>query len=75
QPLRATLGDAHPDTLIAELCLAVTLRSMGRGVEADRLRGRAVSALDRRLGSGHPWTAAGRGWQRVDRDLEFLLPA
>ncbi|MFD0431839.1 tetratricopeptide repeat protein [Streptomyces zhihengii] len=71
--LRARLGDGHPDTLIADLCLAVTLRSMGRTAEAGRLRGRSVSALDRRLGSGHPWTEAGRGWRRVDRDLEFLL--
>ncbi|MGY1496782.1 FxSxx-COOH system tetratricopeptide repeat protein [Streptomyces sp. QTS52] len=73
--LRACLGDGHPDTLIADLCLAVTLRSMGRTADASRLRDRAVSALDARLGAGHPWTAAGRGWQRIDRDLEFLLPA
>ncbi|MEW2613465.1 FxSxx-COOH system tetratricopeptide repeat protein [Streptomyces sp. NPDC047880] len=75
QALRTCLGEGHPDTLIADLSLAVTLRSMGRAAEAGRLRDRAVSAFDKRLGPGHPWTAAGRGWQRVDRDLEFLLPA
>ena len=73
--LSARLGEGHPDTLLADLCLAVTLRSMGRTDEAQRLRNRAVVAFDRRLGAAHPWTVAVRGWQRVDRDLEFLLPA
>ncbi|MEU6534392.1 FxSxx-COOH system tetratricopeptide repeat protein [Streptomyces sp. NPDC047000] len=73
--LGVRLGEKHPDTLLADLCLAVTLRSTGRGDEARHLRNRVVTEFDRRLGGTHPWTAAVRSWQRVDRDLEFLLPA
>ncbi|KUL42776.1 FxSxx-COOH system tetratricopeptide repeat protein [Streptomyces regalis] len=73
--LRDRVGDKHPDTLIAELGLAVTLHSLGRTVEAGRLRDRVVATFTQRLGDEHAWTAAARGWQRIDRDLEPLLPA
>ncbi|MFE1857915.1 FxSxx-COOH system tetratricopeptide repeat protein [Streptomyces anandii] len=73
--LRTRLGAAHPDTAIAELGLAVTLRALGRTAEATRLRESAAAALGRRLGGGHAWATAARNWQRVDRDLEPLLPA
>ncbi|WP_031480774.1 FxSxx-COOH system tetratricopeptide repeat protein [Streptomyces bicolor] len=73
--LHDCLGSSHPDSLIADLALAVTLRSLGRIPEATRLRDGAVSLFARRLGAGHPWTKAARNWQRIDRDLEPLLPA
>lgn len=73
--LRDRVGDNHPDTLIAYLGVAVTLRSLGHMSEAGRLRDRAVAAFAKRLGEAHAWTAAARGWQRIDRDLEPLLPA
>ncbi|MFF4500527.1 FxSxx-COOH system tetratricopeptide repeat protein [Streptomyces sp. NPDC001401] len=73
--LRDRVGDNHPDTLIADLGLAVTLHSLGRTVEAGRLRNRALATFAKRFGDGHAWTVAARGWQRIDRDLEPLLPA
>ncbi|MGI5379521.1 FxSxx-COOH system tetratricopeptide repeat protein [Streptomyces sp. CA-251387] len=75
QALHGCLGGSHPDSLIAGLGLAVTLRSLGRVPEATQLRDEAVSLFARRLGAGHPWTKAARNWQRIDRDLEPLLPA
>ncbi|MGW6731623.1 FxSxx-COOH system tetratricopeptide repeat protein [Streptomyces sp. NPDC055013] len=73
--LRRCLGNSHPDSLIAGVGLAVTLRSLGRIPEATELRDTAASHFVRRLGAGHPWTKAARTWQRIDRDLEPLLPA
>ncbi|MEU8930115.1 FxSxx-COOH system tetratricopeptide repeat protein [Streptomyces sp. NPDC048409] len=73
--LHGRLGADHPDSLIAGLGLAVTLRSLGRVPEAIRLRDTAASLFARRLGADHPWAKAAANWQRVDRDLEPLLPA
>jgi hypothetical protein len=52
--LRETLGTDHPDTLICEANLAVTIRASGRGTEAEELRGRILSNFNRILGAGHP---------------------
>ncbi|MFE2429474.1 FxSxx-COOH system tetratricopeptide repeat protein [Streptomyces sp. NPDC059373] len=72
---RNVLGPTHPDTVIAEACLAVTLRSLDREQEALRLRDRATGEFARQLGEGHAWTLAARQWERIDRDLEPLLPS
>ncbi|WP_369274647.1 hypothetical protein AB5J55_36110 [Streptomyces sp. R11] len=73
--LHGCLGSSHPDSLIAGVGPAVTLRSLGRIPEATQLRDAAASQFAHRLGAGHPWTKAARNWQRIDRDLEPLLPA
>ena len=68
--LRETLGADHPDTLICEANLAVTLREAGQEKEADELRARLLVDFDRILGPGHPDAAQLRKWQRINRDLE-----
>ena len=69
--LRKTLGDSHPDTLIAQANLAITMRAHGQEDEADRLRRQIAAAMARPpLGESHPGIVALRNWVLVDGELE-----
>jgi hypothetical protein len=66
-------GRDHPDTLVCESNLAVTLHKAGRKAEAAKQRTHALDDLGRVLGPGHPDTVQLRKWQWINRDLEPQL--
>jgi len=71
--LRETLGRDHPDTLVCEANLAVTLHQAGRDADAEELRTRILADFGRILGAGHPDALQLQKWQRINRDLEPQL--
>ena len=68
--LTRCLGAEHPDTLVCQANLAVTLREAGRDQEAKELKAKVLADLARVLGAGHPDVAQLREGQRINRDLE-----
>ena len=66
------LGDDHPDTLVCEANLAVTMRQDGRTEEAGQLRVRIRDRLIQVLGPQHPDARLLQDWDRIDLDLEVL---
>ena len=68
--LRHRLGPGHPDTLVCEANLAVTLHMAGREDQARELRDRILAEMDRVLGENHPNGTLLREWDRNNRDLE-----
>ena len=68
--LRDRLGGNHPDTLVCQANLTVTLRASGQEKEAEELRARLLADVSRVLGPGHPDIAQLQKWQRINRDLE-----
>ena len=56
QARRATLGNDHPETLIAIANLANLLRDMGELAEAKPLMEEAVQGATETLGKDHPHT-------------------
>jgi CO dehydrogenase nickel-insertion accessory protein CooC1 len=68
--LREVLGPDHPDTLVCQANLSVTLRQAGRDHEAEELRAAIMADLSRVLGASHPDSMQLHEWQRINRDLE-----
>lgn len=67
------LGADHPDTLVCESNLAVTMHTARQEAEAEKRRARSLDRLNRVLGPGHPDAAQLRNWQWINRDLEPQL--
>ena len=68
--LQETLGIHHPDTLVCEANLAISLRQEGQVQDAEELRARVLADFTRVLGASHPDLAQLHKWQRINRDLE-----
>jgi hypothetical protein len=64
-------GPQHPDVVVCNGNLAVTLRDAGRKEEAMALRSEVLDELIRHLGEDHPATRNVRSWRRNGRDLEL----
>jgi len=60
----------HPDTLVCEANLAVTLRASGHPDEGSRLQQRVLTSLSLVVGENHPNVSALRQWRLQNRDLE-----
>ncbi|GGM09790.1 cytochrome c [Streptomyces fumigatiscleroticus] len=72
-PLLAEVaGEEHPLTLSCTANLALDLRGLGRGPEADALRDKAVDGLNRVVRNGHPWLEAARVGHRIECDVATL---
>jgi len=68
--LKRTLGEYHPDALVCQADLAVTLRARGHGEEAAQLQQQVISVQVRTLGEEHPNIGALRKWRLQNRELE-----
>jgi hypothetical protein len=68
--LTRVLGAEHPDTLICQANLAITLRDAGRSDEAEQLAASVLVRLEQVLGKGHPDISQLQARQRINRDLE-----
>lgn len=69
-PLLAEVAGAeHPLTLSCTANLALDLRGLGRGTEADELQRRAVEGLSRVVKADHPWLIAARQRRRIECDM------
>jgi hypothetical protein len=68
--LKATYGARHPDTLVCEANLTVTIQAGGRAEEAESLRQRVIDEMSLVLGEEHPNVIALRHWRLQNRDLE-----
>ena len=68
--LTRVLGAEHPDTLVCQANLTVTLRTQGRFEEAQELMTAVLTGLERVLGKNHPDIVQLRAGQRINRDLE-----
>ncbi|MGI5253482.1 FxSxx-COOH system tetratricopeptide repeat protein [Actinacidiphila glaucinigra] len=63
------VGRDHPLTLACTANLALDLRGLGRGEEADELGPRAVEGFTRVVRSDHPWLLAAQQRRRIECDL------
>ncbi|GAA3818264.1 FxSxx-COOH system tetratricopeptide repeat protein [Streptomyces chiangmaiensis] len=63
------VGQDHPLTLACTANLALDLRGLGRGAEADELGSRAVEGFSRVVRSDHPWLLAAQQRRRIECDL------
>ncbi|MEU7059790.1 FxSxx-COOH system tetratricopeptide repeat protein [Streptomyces sp. NPDC046197] len=69
-PLLAEVaGETHPLTLSVTANLALDLRGLGRGAEADELQRRAVDGFGGVVRADHPWLLAARQRRRVECDM------
>jgi alkylhydroperoxidase family enzyme len=68
--LTGVLGAEHPDTLLCQANLSVTLRTEGRFEEAQELATAVLAGLERVLGKNHPDIVQLRAGQRLNCDLE-----
>jgi hypothetical protein len=68
--LTKVLGPDHPDTLICQADLAVTLRDAGRSEESEKLAASVLAGLEKAVGKRHPDIARLQSGQRINRDLE-----
>ncbi|GAA4014321.1 FxSxx-COOH system tetratricopeptide repeat protein [Streptomyces plumbiresistens] len=69
-PLLAEVaGEEHPLTLSCTANLALDLRGLGRGPEADELQRKAVDGFTRILRADHPWLLAARQRRRIECDM------
>jgi hypothetical protein len=64
------LGARHPDTLLCQANLAVTLRTSGRADDAIRLQQLVMAEMSDVLMEEHPSIVALREWRLQGRDLE-----
>ncbi|CAM5700153.1 hypothetical protein SAFG77S_01213 [Streptomyces afghaniensis] len=62
-------GEEHPLTLSVMANLALDLRGLGRGEEADELQRKAVEGFGRVVRADHPWLVAARQRRRIECDL------
>ncbi|MFD9933203.1 FxSxx-COOH system tetratricopeptide repeat protein [Streptomyces massasporeus] len=67
--LTEAAGDDHPLTLSCTSNLALDLRGLGRGDEADVLQRKAVEGFAAVLRSDHPWLQAARQRRRIECDI------
>ncbi|MEV5321731.1 FxSxx-COOH system tetratricopeptide repeat protein [Streptomyces sp. NPDC052687] len=67
--LAEVAGEHHPLTLSCTANLALDLRGLGRGAEADELQRRAVDGFSRVLRANHPWLLAARQRRRIECDM------
>ncbi|MFD8228431.1 FxSxx-COOH system tetratricopeptide repeat protein [Streptomyces massasporeus] len=63
------LGEDHPLALSGTANLALDLRGLGRGAEADGLQRQALEGFARVLRAEHPWLLAVRQRRRIECDL------
>ncbi|MEU2910732.1 FxSxx-COOH system tetratricopeptide repeat protein [Streptomyces massasporeus] len=63
------LGEDHPLALSGTANLALDLRGLGRGAEADGLQRQALEGFARVLRAEHPWLLAVRRRRRIECDL------
>lgn len=69
-PLLAEVaGKEHPLTLSCTANLALDLRGLGRGQEANELQLKAVEGFSRVVRSDHPWLLAARQRRRIECDM------
>jgi hypothetical protein len=69
-PLLAEVaGEDHPLTLSCTANLALDLRGLGRGPEADELQRKAVEGFTRVVRVDHPWLLAARQRRRIECDM------
>ncbi len=69
-PLLAEVaGEDHPLTLSCTANLALDLRGLGRGAEADELERRAVEGFTDKVRADHPWLVAARRRRRIECDM------
>ncbi|MFF4801661.1 FxSxx-COOH system tetratricopeptide repeat protein [Streptomyces sp. NPDC001351] len=67
--LTKVAGEDHPLTLSCTSNLALDLRGLGRGAEADVLQHKAVEGFARVVRSDHPWLQAARQRRRIECDI------
>ncbi|MGX1560033.1 FxSxx-COOH system tetratricopeptide repeat protein [Streptomyces sp. NPDC055506] len=67
--LAEVAGEEHPLTLSVMANLALDLRGLGRGPEADELQRKAVEGFARVVRADHPWLAAARQRRRIECDM------
>ncbi len=67
--LAEAAGEDHPLTLSCTANLALDLRGLGRGPEADELQRKAVDGFTRILRADHPWLLAARQRRRIECDM------
>ncbi|MFI8947012.1 FxSxx-COOH system tetratricopeptide repeat protein [Streptomyces sp. NPDC053750] len=67
--LTEVVGEDHPLTLSCTANLALDLRGLGRGAEADELQRRAVDGFTRVVRADHPWLLAARRRRRIECDI------
>lgn len=67
--LTAVAGAEHPLTLSCTANLALDLRGLGRGGEADALQRKAEEGFTRVVRAGHPWLVAAGQRRRIECDL------
>jgi len=69
-PLLAEMAGAdHPLTLSCTANLALDLRGLARGAEADEMEDRAVEGFARVVREDHPWLTTARRRRRIQCDL------
>ncbi|CAL9585749.1 FxSxx-COOH system tetratricopeptide repeat protein [Streptomyces sp. enrichment culture] len=69
-PLLAEVaGPKHPLTLACTANLALDLRGLGRGAEADELQRTAVEGFTAVVRADHPWLLAARQRRRIECDM------
>jgi tetratricopeptide (TPR) repeat protein len=69
-PLLAEVaGPNHPLTLSCTANLALDLRGLGRGAEADELQRKAVDGFTGAVRADHPWLLAARQRRRIECDM------
>ncbi|MFI9823288.1 FxSxx-COOH system tetratricopeptide repeat protein [Streptomyces sp. NPDC052013] len=67
--LTEVAGAEHPLTLACTANLALDLRGLGRGAEADEMQRTAVDGFTRVVRSDHPWLMAARQRRRIECDM------
>ncbi len=67
--LTEVAGEDHPLTLSCTSNLALDLRGIGRGDEADVLQRKAVEGFAAVLRTDHPWLQAARQRRRIECDI------
>ncbi|MFH8469996.1 FxSxx-COOH system tetratricopeptide repeat protein [Streptomyces sp. NPDC017991] len=67
--LSEVAGAEHPLTLACASNLALDLRGLGRGGEADELERRAVQGFARVVREDHPWLVAAGRRRRIECDI------
>jgi hypothetical protein len=68
--MKEVLGPDHPDAILSDANLAVTIRAAGRRRDASELQQQTISALVGKLGENHPSVNALRAWKLQDLDIE-----
>ncbi|GAA2279258.1 FxSxx-COOH system tetratricopeptide repeat protein [Streptomyces atrovirens] len=70
--LAEVAGERHPLTLSCTTNLALDLRGLGRGAEADELQRTAMEGFSAVVRADHPWLTAARQRRRIECDLAYI---